>query len=129
MHLTPTRKLRALAAMVTLLVLIVGAAGATVPSLPDPMGAVKHGVDQVLAVFRDPAISLKARREKLRQLSAQHFDFADMARSSLGYHWRTLTRARALLRNPSCGLSQSRDGPNAVIEIVAPDLAVMISTV
>ena len=94
MHLTPTRKLRALAAMVTLLVLIVGAAGATVPSLPDPMGAVKHGVDQVLAVFRDPAISLKARREKLRQLSAQHFDFADMARSSLGYHWRTLTPAQ-----------------------------------
>ena len=36
-------------------------------------------------------------------------------------HMRTLERARGLARKPSCGLSQSRDGP--------PDLAEMISTV
>jgi phospholipid transport system substrate-binding protein len=94
MHPTPTRNLRTLVAAVTLLTLIIGRASATAPSSPDPMGAVKHGVDQVLAVFRDSDISLKARREKLRQLSEQHFDFADMARSSLGYHWRTLTPAQ-----------------------------------
>jgi len=81
-------------AMVTLLVLIAGQLAATVPAPPDPMGAVRHGVDQVLTVFRDSDVPLKARRAKLRQLADQHFDFADMARSALGYHWRDLTPAQ-----------------------------------
>jgi phospholipid transport system substrate-binding protein len=57
----------------------------------DPMTAVKTGVDQVIAVFNDQRISLNKRREKLRAMSLQYFDFDSMAKSSLGYHWRDLT--------------------------------------
>ncbi len=37
---------------------------------------------------------LPQRREKLREMSERYFDFADMARSALGYHWRQLTPAQ-----------------------------------
>ncbi len=94
MHPSSLHKLRVIGAMVTVLILIAGPVGATASSPPDPMGAVRHGVDQVLTVFRDRDVPLKARREKLRQLAEQHFDFADMARSALGYHWRDLSPAQ-----------------------------------
>jgi phospholipid transport system substrate-binding protein len=55
------------------------------------MAEVKQGVDEVLVVFHDHATPLRARREQLRQIAEEHFDFADMARSALGRHWRTLT--------------------------------------
>lgn len=93
MRPTPPLKLRALAAMVALFVLIAGPGRATAPP-QDPIGMVRQGVDQVLAVFKDRDVPLKARRAKLRQLAAQHFDFADMARSALGYHWRDLPPAQ-----------------------------------
>jgi phospholipid transport system substrate-binding protein len=94
MHPTSVCKLRAIGAMITVLILTAGPVGATASSPPDPMGAVRLGVDQVLTVFRDRDVPLQARREKLRQLAEQHFDFADMARSALGYHWRDLSPAQ-----------------------------------
>jgi phospholipid transport system substrate-binding protein len=60
----------------------------------DPMTVVKTGVDQVIAVFNDHQMALDQRREKLREMSAQYFDFDSMARSALGYHWRQLTPAQ-----------------------------------
>src|SRR5262249_46556307 len=62
----------------------------TVPP-SDPMTVVKTGLDQVLAVFNDAQMPLNQRREKLRSMSLEYFDFASMARSALGYHWRDLT--------------------------------------
>jgi phospholipid transport system substrate-binding protein len=70
---------------------------ASIPSLadtvppPDPMTVVKTGLDQVLAVFNDAQMPLNQRRQKLRSMSLEYFDFASMARSALGYHWRDLT--------------------------------------
>jgi len=80
--------------LVALLVLTAGAASPAPASAPDAIAEVKQGVDQVLAVFNDRGMSLKTRREKLRGLAYQHFDFEDMARSALGYHWRDLTPAQ-----------------------------------
>jgi phospholipid transport system substrate-binding protein len=80
--------------MVALFVLFAGAGRATALPPQDPIGVVRNGVDQVLAVFKDQDVPLKERRAKLRQLAEQHFDFADMARSALGYHWRDLTPAQ-----------------------------------
>ncbi|MGH7934769.1 MAG: MlaC/ttg2D family ABC transporter substrate-binding protein [Candidatus Binataceae bacterium] len=100
-----TRCLRlslALAAVVTLLV----AAGWLAPARAvtvtiqkgvdqgaanDPLGEVKTALDQVITVFKDRQLPLAERRRKLRDLAEQHFDFAQMARSALGYHWRNLT--------------------------------------
>ena len=60
----------------------------------DPMAAVKETVKQVLAIVTDPSYksATSERREKLREIIAPRFDFSDMGRSALGYHWRTLSQ-------------------------------------
>jgi phospholipid transport system substrate-binding protein len=67
---------------------------AAAPVPPDPMSVIKTGVDQVIAVFNDQRMPLHQRREKLRTMSLQYFDFESMAKSALGYHWRDLTPAQ-----------------------------------
>ena len=66
---------------------------AATPAPPDPMTVIKSGLDQVIAVFNDQRMPLSQRREKLRSMSLQYFDFDNMAKSVLGYHWRDLTAA------------------------------------
>ncbi|HJU11047.1 MAG TPA: ABC transporter substrate-binding protein, partial [Candidatus Binataceae bacterium] len=67
---------------------------ADVPPTADPMTVIKTGVNQVVAVFNDQQMPLDQRREKLRSMSLQYFDFDNMAKSVLGYHWKDLTPAQ-----------------------------------
>ncbi len=55
-----------------------------------PMPVVQNTVNQALAVLRDKSAPLQQRQEKLRQIVAQTFDFTEMAKSALGYHWKEL---------------------------------------
>ena len=59
-----------------------------------PAEQVKKTIDRVLTVLQDPTIkgeSKKAeRRERLQQILSARFDFAEMARRSLGIHWKRL---------------------------------------
>jgi phospholipid transport system substrate-binding protein len=64
------------------------------PAAKDPMTQVRTGVADVIAVFRDPAMPLAERRQKLNALADKYFDFDAMARSVMGYHWRNLTPAQ-----------------------------------
>lgn len=57
----------------------------------DPMSTVKGVMDQTIAVFKEKDIAATDRRVKLRTIAEAHFDFNGMARSTVGYHWRTLT--------------------------------------
>jgi len=59
----------------------------------DPMTEVKATVDQVTSIVKDPSYKSAPaeHRATLRQLIASHFDFADMARSALGSHWKDLS--------------------------------------
>ncbi len=57
----------------------------------DPRAETGELVSQALATLRDSGLSLGEKRQKLRALVAGRFDFADMARSALGYHWRELS--------------------------------------
>jgi len=68
-------------------------ADATVPA-SDPIASIKNSISQAVAVFNDPQASLADRRERLRALCEQAFDFENMSRSVLGYHWRELTPAQ-----------------------------------
>jgi phospholipid transport system substrate-binding protein len=89
---------RKLAAALSITVVLLCAAAnhslAMVPSAPDPITVIETGVDQVIAVFNDQGMPLNQRREKLRSMSLQYFDWDSMARSALGYHWRDLTPAQ-----------------------------------
>jgi phospholipid transport system substrate-binding protein len=60
----------------------------------DPMSVVKTTVNQALEVLQDKSAPLAQRQDKLRQIVAQTFDFTEMAKSALGYHWKELTPAQ-----------------------------------
>jgi phospholipid transport system substrate-binding protein len=74
----------------TLLVLPSGAAIAG-----EPTDQVRGTVDQVLAVLREPNLDSpegkKERRDRLNEIISARFDFAEMARRSLGAEWRRIT--------------------------------------
>ncbi len=57
-----------------------------------PTHQIKETVDRVLAVLQDPTNMGEAkkaeRREMLRQVLLPRFDFPEMAKRSLGSHWR-----------------------------------------
>jgi phospholipid transport system substrate-binding protein len=57
----------------------------------DPTVMVKAVVDQATAVVRDTQTPTADRDKRLRAIAEANFDFADMARTTLGYHWRQLT--------------------------------------
>jgi phospholipid transport system substrate-binding protein len=60
----------------------------------DATASVKSIIDQSIIVFKDQHISAAAREQKLRAIAESHFDFAEMSRSAIGYHWKTLTPAQ-----------------------------------
>ncbi len=61
----------------------------------DPTTQVKATVDRVLAILGDPALKdpakQEAQRKRLREAIYPRFDFAEMAKRSLGPHWRDRT--------------------------------------
>jgi phospholipid transport system substrate-binding protein len=63
---------------------------------PDAMAAVKATVNQALSILKNPAYKSapEAKHAQIRKLLNEHFDFAHMARSSLGVNWRKLNRAQ-----------------------------------
>jgi phospholipid transport system substrate-binding protein len=89
-----SRLARAALAVGALAVALALAVGASADG--DPMVAVKGTVNQVLSIVTDPSYksATAGRRERLRQVIAPRFDFADMARSAMGYHWRSLSAAQ-----------------------------------
>jgi phospholipid transport system substrate-binding protein len=57
----------------------------------DAIASVKTIIDQSVAVFKQQDIPEDARQKKLRAIAESHFDFAEMARSAVGPHWRSFT--------------------------------------
>ncbi len=60
----------------------------------DPMSVVQGTVNEALAVLRDTQTPLAQRQDKLRQIVSGTFDFTEMAKSALGYHWKQITPAQ-----------------------------------
>ena len=79
-----------LIAGVAALLLLAGPAGAG-----EPLDKIRETVDDVLAVLADESLQApdqrSARRARLRQAVYQRFGFEEMARRSLGRHWRDLS--------------------------------------
>lgn len=75
-----------------MLVLMVMQAASPAPAwaFPTALDTVNQVINTSLPVLRDKRTPLPQRRRQLRDLLEQHFDFADMARITLGYHWREL---------------------------------------
>lgn len=62
-------------------------------ALPDAMPEARSLGDQILTIAKQPSCKSDRAgcREKLRDLMEQYWDTTDMARSALGYHWKSLT--------------------------------------
>ena len=60
----------------------------------DPQSVVRTTVNQSLEVLRDTQTPLAQRQDKLRQIVSATFDFTEMAKSALGYHWKQITPAQ-----------------------------------
>jgi len=82
-------KLRAIALGALLLFVAANARASVSPD--DATGSVKSIIDQSIVVFKDGQLTPTAREQKLRAIAESHFDFAEMAQSAIGYHWKTLT--------------------------------------
>ena len=61
---------------------------------PAATTSVKSVIDQSIVVFKDRQISAADREKKLREIAERHFDFEEMSRSAVGYHWRDFTPAQ-----------------------------------
>ncbi len=79
-----------LASAVLALFLIDAGITARAQAATTPMGEVKQVMGVALPVLRDRQTPLLQRRRQLRGMLEGHFDFPDMARIALGYHWRQL---------------------------------------
>jgi len=72
-------------------------AGATAPAdasivkPPDPIQQAQALVNQAIAILTNPNLTLTEERRQIHAMSAPYFDFDDMARSALGYHWNEIT--------------------------------------
>jgi phospholipid transport system substrate-binding protein len=59
-----------------------------------PTEAVKSVVDEAIRILQDPALKAPAlkqqRRDRIKQVVDRRFDYAEMARRSLGAPWRSL---------------------------------------
>ena len=60
-----------------------------------PTEQIEASVDKILAILKNPQLKpsarIKERRDQLRQTISSRFNFAEMARRSLGSHWRRLS--------------------------------------
>ncbi|MBM4261489.1 MAG: ABC transporter substrate-binding protein [Deltaproteobacteria bacterium] len=76
------------------LVLVSGAAPATAGI---PTDQIKATVDKAIVVLKDPRYKgeakTKERRDELKKILFTRFDFAEMAKRSLGAHWRKRSEA------------------------------------
>jgi phospholipid transport system substrate-binding protein len=99
-------------------------------ALPTALDTVNQVINTSLPVLRDKQTPLPQRRRQLRNLLERHFDFADMARITLGYHWRQLNPAQraqftqlftAFIENAYLGKIQDYSGQDVAVLDQTPE--------
>lgn len=56
-----------------------------------PMGVTQTMVNHALQIMANKATPVQQRRRQLREAIENRFDFTEMSKSALGYHWKTIT--------------------------------------
>ncbi len=56
-----------------------------------PICVVKFAVNQIIDLLKNKELSKEQRREKIRKIIYEHFDFSEMAKRILARHWRKLS--------------------------------------
>lgn len=86
----------ALTALAGVALLTVAGTGFDRPASADSgaMASTQGMINQALQILANKQISVQQRRRALRELIEPRFDFTEMSRTALGYHWRELTPAQ-----------------------------------
>lgn len=89
------KKSRTLKATAIILLVLFGPVANSFAAADNPTAQIRSTVDRVIALLTDPTLQGEAkkteRHDLLRQTIFARFDFQEMARRSLGPHWRRLT--------------------------------------
>jgi phospholipid transport system substrate-binding protein len=66
-------------------------ANAGVDAGNSPMAVTQNMVNRALQIMANKSMPVRDRRRQLREAIENEFDFSEMSRSALGYHWRSLS--------------------------------------
>jgi phospholipid transport system substrate-binding protein len=78
-------------AMAALIVTSVNRAPALADAGGSPMAVTQTMVNRALQIMANKRAPVQQRRRELREAIENEFDFTEMSKSALGYHWRTLS--------------------------------------
>jgi phospholipid transport system substrate-binding protein len=81
----------AIFALATILMTLNSSAPARADTGNSPMAVTQTMVDRALRIMSSKALPVRQRRRELREAIENEFDFSEMSRSALGYHWRNLS--------------------------------------
>ena len=110
----------------------------------EPAGEIREAIEQGIAVVKDPKLAGKGkqaeRRARLREAVAPHFDFREMAKRSLGIHWKDRSPSergefillyQELLENSYAGKIEAYQGEKILYgkESVDPPYAVVRTSI
>jgi len=84
---------RAVRGLIFLAAVTLGASGRATAD-PSPVAEVRTTITEASPVFADHQLSPAEHDRQLRAIAEKHFDFAYMAKSALGTHWRKLPAAQ-----------------------------------
>jgi phospholipid transport system substrate-binding protein len=79
----------AISMLILMMVCVVHSPAATAQSSAEAV--TKEFVDKALQILRDRQKSVQVKRRELKPLIEARFNASEMSRSTLGYHWRSLT--------------------------------------
>ena len=99
MNITMRTLLRSFAVSTMALAIVISISAPPAPAqsvaqadtMTGPTASVRAVIDQTIVVFKDKQIGSTERERKLREIAESRFDFGEMARSAVGYHWRSFT--------------------------------------
>ena len=66
-------------------------ANAGVDAGNSPMAVTQNMINRALQIMANKSMPVRDRRLQLREAIESEFDFSEMSRSALGYHWRSLS--------------------------------------
>ena len=75
---------------VWLLILLLASADAL--ATPSPTEQLRTTIDPILAVLADPALDTEGKRQKIRGIIGERFDFRAMSQRTLAQNWKSATK-------------------------------------
>jgi phospholipid transport system substrate-binding protein len=83
--------MRALTLAIATVALIVASVNPSLAHADSAMGVTQTMVNKALQIMANKSAPVQQRRRQLRESIENEFDFTEMSKSALGYHWRTIT--------------------------------------